>query len=798
MMHTLSSAFSLFTTYARAGRVLNLKSPGSTRHVSVSERDSILSIVRHAISDGLGVPIDVDVSLTRDVLRALPEMARRRASREGLKRPSENARAAKVFAATIEANWMPDTRRPVGSPMLVPRDANDCPAGFRDLYDALNAFIGGSKENLKWRSMRGAFLDFAKLAVANGCTSPEMVTDRAQFDRWAADLEIARRHHLLSGWRKTIAVAGRPLPTLHQTIRHESDGLSGIEGLPAELRGLSTYEIIAHYDNDLKTLRDKYVTERDPSPATKEKLDSTLSWLLAQRVRGGVKLEALKDNPTNLLGLFEPQATGKRAATEADRLLEKHTGIMTSTTVHEAPMQAILTVASVKSSCASSLLMVKENNVVKDAVWFTAALRSRFDILVILLTDTFGNAMAASGVDTQVVRWARIQAEIARLRDHMAKHNKSVGDLTNHQDKGRLLVTWPQLVCLGLPALRRRAQVAKNAFEMHEAKVGKSDTRTGKRLWLAYEKCLFEYILFGIICADAMRVSNYTGGVCGVTERANFQIAYRRDADCRPIGINRVNIEWRRDDVPLQRLKKREHNDPSNRKRSKALESGLLDLDLLWDYVSTVRSARLLRRGFITGALDLDTDRFAMFIVACSGPLKKENNPTAHASEDVLSDCFGETLHWVCVEVLKLNERPNLLPEQIIPSWADLQSIKQHKDTDIDRYRALSRWKAVFGAHVIRNLYNVYFGRLRQNEPQAMRATDDTRETLDRNYSVYAEGMNELLHTTGMTNPHWFDAVIDAIIRPQHGHERWSAFWKNFNPANPSAALIHLEVPRAA
>ena len=794
-MNTLEKDITIFQSYCRTGRVPDLQSPEKTRKLGKPEMQAITSIVRHAISHGLEVPLGADVQITDDILRELPQMARRRAEREELARPAEHARAAKVFAQTIQLARGADPRRPVGAPALVALNAADVPEGFRGMYDALDDLV---TKDRKWRSMRGAFRDFAILFTRNGVSVPQGVTSREQFEGLAeaAGLSGKRRNHLLSAWRKARSASSRDdLPDLKHGTRAASAGLSGCDYVPESLRLRPFAEQVQQLAPDLAAMRDEYVKLKDPAPETLKGVDGALSWLVAEHIRVAAERSGEEKVDLSFLEHLDPlddfltQHEAPVELTAAQRL--RASKYPSTAAPGISRMRHLLDRAAVNSSGRSDLLMKHEGKTVQGAVWYTQALFHDLAAIRRVLYEFCGRSLEVSAAPDEREKWQRAQAEYTAIMASMKAHNKILGSLANHRDKGRLHATWPQLVFLGLPALKARVVTAREAWKDCGRKTGNLDSRRRRTLRLVYEERMIEYIVFAVLLADAMRIANYAGALVGNSERAHFQITFVRDGDGKPTGIKSVRIVFRRNDTPLVRLKKRDRTDITDREREKYLEPGLVDFELLWDYLTDIRPARLRRRG-IKGAeeFSIEQDAFALFVAGRNGPNKQ--NRSGGFTTDALANIFGRTLHWVCVAVLRLNEREGLLAEEIIPSWRELENVAQWKATDLEKYERLSRWKALFAPHIVRNLYNVYFHGVRGNSVRAMKTTDDTLRTLVACYSVYSEDIERHMHDHGPSNPRWFDAAVDEIMRPPRPGDDWRAFWRALDPWKPEKAVTAL------
>ena len=801
-MPTLSARIDRFRALSTTGRVPRLDGKG-TRSIGVSEMQSLLSLVRHTVWWTLGAVEGADPEVDDDTLSTLEVDARRRGETQEMARKTrdEMIRACRVFANALLNGDQGPARRPVGSPALVPVSRDSVPPGFAPLYDTLAAYVVDG--HLQWRAMRGAFRDFARLAVANGCTVPESVIGRAQFDTWAdaAGIDTKRRQHLISGWHKAIDVSGRTnLANLRVTLSGQSKGLSGCALVPVSLRRASDIDTLVAIAPKFAAARATYLAATDLAPDTKKSLDRTLSWIAAELLRDGRTLAQVQAMaPLSLL--LERVSDGARAEGQvdlADEFMDAPNGGDKQGGATVCVLLHLFRRASQASSNASHLWLERNGERV-DGPWFTERAQQEVSAFKQLCKLVYGTKLSASKSAKDRDVWRTAETAFKETLDAMRAHNRLAGAVMGARDKSILDVTWVQLLFVVLPELRRRAYTARSLALRHEQLRGSLSTRRGTTLAIAYEDAVIDYLVIAILLADAMRIANYAGATAGIGRRAHFRPRFRLNGEGVPCGLSSVEVVWRRDDLPRPRLKKRNKADTdATRERKKVLEPGIVDHALLWDYLAHIRPARLVRRGIIPSlaAFDVQTEQFPFFIARVAGPKRKMDD--GYWGEDSLSARFGQVLHAACIDILRLNEREALLPEELIPTWADIRAAQQYKETDPARYERLTEWRGIFSAHIVRTLYNTYWYGVRSNPVQAMSTTDDTLDVITADYLRYSARLASRTHLQTPENPNWYNALVDAIMRPARATDNWAAFWAAFIPWQPERALAALTAAKRA
>ena len=352
---------------------------------------------------------------------------------------------------------------------------------------------------------------------------------------------------------------------------------------------------------------------------------------------------------------------------------------------------------------------------------------------------------------------ATAEAEFTAFRRMMKEDNKKKSMIGQKPKEALLeLGTYPVLLFLGLPALRKRALLRRE--EYHGALIRNAE-RPNCRSVLdaenAYHQALLDYILFAVFLADGLRLANYSHARLGQAERHAGKVC--RKAGCgelvesfthiKPIldtaGERLLNVQtcFFGDDHGAVKLKMAKMADGNWRSRPHFLRPGLVDYDLLLDYLTIARPRNLARQGLIDSpaAYDLRTDieewHFSLFV----SPLRSTNPyraVTGAYSPGHVSYRFGRILHWIFTVVLGRELAPYDSPE------------------------LRKEYPRLFGPHGGRLEAGTYlFGILNRPE-QAMAFLNDTLETVKKRYSVVEASM---VHKRGWEAPHYFDALFSRV-----------------------------------
>jgi hypothetical protein len=175
------------------------------------------------------------------------------------------------------------------------------------------------------------------------------------------------------------------------------------------------------------------------------------------------------------------------------------------------------------------------------------------------------------------------------------------------------------------------------------------------------------------------------------------------------------------------------------RERPHLLRPGLVDFDLLTDYLTKVRAARLAKRGLIASPSEYDLENdvnnlhFALFV----SPLPSKNPyraVTGAYSPQTIEGRFAKILHWICVTVLG----------RTVPSM------------ESDEFKL--QYTRIFAPHVTRLLAGSYIFGIRGRADIAQSLLNDTLTTIQKSYTVVEADM---MHKFGWEAPRFFDDLFD-------------------------------------
>jgi hypothetical protein len=329
--------------------------------------------------------------------------------------------------------------------------------------------------------------------------------------------------------------------------------------------------------------------------------------------------------------------------------------------------------------------------------------------------------------------------------------------LDNRKGKERLLnlVTFPMVLCLGIPALRRRALTLRD--EWYAAMLRHRDRHDHPQILRteeAYDRALTGLMIFSVITADGLRLANYTGARLGhlgrermVEDKAPDGTVIRSYCHIHPVlnasknGLVGIETNFYGDDNPSVKLKiDKVPGSDEWRQHPHWLRPGIVDMELMWDYLTRTRAKRLAQQGLIASAEEYDIERdinewhFALFISDTPSSSAYESATGAYTHQAV-SDIYGRMLHWICTEVLGRE----------LPEYG--QQLKR-------------LYRAVFSAHSSRLLAGTHLYGVLQRETEAATLLNDTRRMVERRYSVAEASM---IHKRGWEHPRFFDDLFKRI-----------------------------------
>lgn len=783
-MPTLRDAIATFDGAAAAGRIVNRKTrrPGP---FPKSRRDPLLSNVRaalrHALQAAHGDRCISDEALEATELApflpALPDHAFFAAEAEKRGDPGKERSNVRLFVSVV-------TGRDVTVPRAATRTEDALPGWVR-LYDALQADAAATG---KRRNYGAALLRFQNLALANGVACPEELPDSLDVIRaWADRVGRGKKetYYELNAYRRAADLVGDDtLPRLWVVIDEDGQGIRSLPDYPARLRSagvtappleVDTVTLVTALAPRLGAALKAVIAKgrsQGLSPAWERTMADTASWAAASLVR------LLKHHPDAAVSLatvtwYDLWVRRVRVAVatdvEQDAQLAELLGDAAGPGGQEDQVliRRIVDMSARRSYENSPLVLVDSAHEEDEVPVYTQKMQQHLENCYVIAHRYFGEALANRAPE----KWVPVRVAYEELCTHAERYN-ATRYLRGRKAKGRLLVTYPQVVCMGLPYLRGRVVRARRAMEERRATPGGLETRDAQKVVEDYHEALREYVVQALIIDDGLRVKNYTGAVAGV----HVVIDPVRGSDGLWRGIRSVRTRFAGLDDHSVSLKIGTTKDLAERTRERPLSPGVVDFELLFEYWMLTRPRALVKAGLLpsVGAFDPDQDGFAVFVCPKpTGGQRQDARWKGNLTEDTLSNLFGRGLHRIAVEVLG----------RTLPAFDDPELTVE--------YRAL------WAGHVSRLILGSYLGGLRGDWTEACYLTNDSEATLRKNYVALADWYRERLHVAGPENPRHFDAVVDRILE-RRPDDRWAAFWDGFDPDRPTVALPLLdEVPPA-
>lgn len=348
--------------------------------------------------------------------------------------------------------------------------------------------------------------------------------------------------------------------------------------------------------------------------------------------------------------------------------------------------------------------------------------------------------------------------------DHMNRVNAKRGVLGRRLDKTVSLdyVTYPLAVCIGLPALAAKARrLGKHFFAACERHGYDLQSRAVRSAARRYDKVLTEYMVTAVYLADGLREKNYVyarvgkeGLVARLTDAGGADLDpththFWPEIDRESGEIVGLRTFFTGDDHRLPRLKIRYRSSKTKEIRTRKwhIRPGLVDFDLLNEYMQGTRPRNLFYQGLIKSVddyslrRDIDEWNFAMFVSPSSSKHDYRRTTGAY-SPGQLAAMVRRSLHWMAKDVLGNGD----LPELDSPEWRE-------------------RFERVLTGHITRSMIASYWMGIRGQADLACDYTNDAEQTLREQYKRVT---TEQLHAEFIGKPDWmrpdhFDDVIDRI-----------------------------------
>jgi hypothetical protein len=753
----VTDAIARFRRAAKNGKVNNART-GEGVSLTPATEDAIVSTVSSAFRFAAGTDdltrIDYDT-----YAEVLPEWALADAETHGLSDASNRAARCRRFVRTVDGKQYKQTR---------PLSRVPLPAEWQSLGIVLHSAQFTQRRQNRQHSK------LVKLAMTLGplgIRSPHQLPDRVELKRLLtheAGLKTDDSNRLLSAFREIrqlAAASGQFFPDIDQCPATHERGLRSLPdivtrlakaGCSAGIDQVTTIRIIELLAPSWYQAMKAFMASKPrASEGWKRRLVYASSRMLAELARTAAG-DLATTHPTRLL--LEQVDTGEvievsvpggddwardlfgDAAVATD-------GSAAAKTVHIPLIARLATTSSSASSQNSCLRPVDD---LGEAFW-TETIQA--DVQIIGDMGLFaGSALFERHPDIR----QRAESDLAAFRKRM-RDEKELRSFGGRKGKEALLnlATFPMILFLGLPALRKRALLRRD--EMHAAMIRHPNAACHPKVVKAerrYHRALLKYVLFAFFYADGLRIANYSharlgsaskdaGMVtrpapCGTHVRSYTHVAPQLDRG----AITGVLTNFFGDDHPRVKLKiDRVPGTRHWRTRPHWVRPGLLDFDLLLEYLNVVRPQNLERQALIPSAEDYDliTDihdlHFALFVspTASTDPYRAV---TGAYAPQTIAQIFGRTLYWVLTEVLG----------RTLPPYGS-DELKQ-------------KYPRLFGPHIVRLQAGSFIYGILGRVAEAQTLLNDTLQTVERRYTVVEATM---VHKTGWEAPHFFDKLFERV-----------------------------------
>jgi hypothetical protein len=459
---------------------------------------------------------------------------------------------------------------------------------------------------------------------------------------------------------------------------------------------------------------------------------------------------------------------------EQDDQLAQYGIVGGATVAHHSLIRRVLDSTARRSYEISHLRLFNPEHETDAVPGYTDSLLQNFEMAFVVTNRFFGTRMHQQRPEL----WAQATMEYDSLARHTADYNKP-RILLGRKAKGKLEITWPQLVCMGLPYLARECYRLRRDLGDRQSRIGHLESRHSQVLINSYCDALTTYALVALLTDDGLRVKNYSGALSGV----HVRVTPSTSPDGTWLAIDEIRTNFTAVDSHSVALKSKKVTNGDHNWRSRRVTPGIVDHNLWFDYWTLARPRALVAAGLLprVEAFDPATDDFAVFITPRPSAGQVGDYLLARAegrtpewrgnlSEDMVSDAFGEALHRICVEVLGRK----------LPRWGSDELVKE--------YRGL------FGGHIVRLMLATWFGGVCNNWEAATYRTNDEEVTLKRHYVHLSAWAKEREHREDPEGLRWFEKGLDRVLKMRSADDaRWSQFWHAFDPADPERALAWLD-----
>jgi hypothetical protein len=336
----------------------------------------------------------------------------------------------------------------------------------------------------------------------------------------------------------------------------------------------------------------------------------------------------------------------------------------------------------------------------------------------------------------------------------MKKHNATVS-FGDRKAKSKLLalITLPQILCLGLPALRAHVLARRASWKKALLRYDDPVHPRVQEQEATYDRWLFRYLAFAVFVADGLRLANYSGARLGPMGRDRL---VARTADDGTLVQSYTHVEpkldtagcligvrtnFYGDDHASVKLKiPKVAGSDEWREREHWLRPGVVDMELLHDYLVRARPKQLVSAGLLGHVSDYSLPQdivewhFALFVspAASEDPYR---SVTGGYTPQAMSGTVGRMLHWMATEVLGRD-----LP----PYGAELKRL----------------YPRVISGHSTRLLLGTHLHGVLGRTSDAATLLNDNPRVVERRYSVVEASM---MHRFGWEHPRFFDDYFTRI-----------------------------------
>lgn len=809
-MPTFRDAIAIFRARAAAGEVKNRKT-GKTGKFADSRIAPILTNVTAAVRRAarafhggrdLGEAELLDVEL-EPLFSTLPFHSEQAAIKDERVGPKKEASNVRLFVSVVTGFDVKSGRQPVKKTRVL--------GGWRPLYDAVEA--AGKAGRLKdgtVKSYKRGVRRCAELMLAHGIGRPEDMPDDAdRIQAMGVALKWSRKEIacVMSAYRGAADLAGLThLPRAHEIVDRNGMGIKSLTDFPARLasagytgdpRTIDTLEAVKVLAPDLgHALEDVLRAGRTAGMSStwvKFRLKAA-NWFVASVLRGDVPGISDEDLRTlTWLDLWIVTRDVPAPVNVVRSAQQARYGAPRGAMEHRPIIRFALDASAPRSYQNSHLHLAGHARAAQEAEAvpvYTQQLTVNIDAIWSITAAVFGPSDDATGVETSNPElWKQAEEAVRATKKAIVKLNKT-RSLAGRKKKDKLPITYPQMMCMGLPYLMQRCHELREAISARLLLAGNLDSRSSIALQNRYNEALREYVVALMLCDDGLRRANYANATVGL----QILPIWRRDGNGRIVGLEGLRTEWSGYDHALVKLKVDKKGYRENR-RGRDITPAFLDKVLLWDFWTQTRVDFLVSAGLLESAeqYDIETDTFAFLptprpkpgqivdyyteqaryaaelaAVAAGDATVRPTPPVwrGHVSEDMLSEYFGRAVHRVCRHVLKKSD----LPE------------------DYDDPRMVEEWRGLFSGHATRLMLSCYFGGMRNNWAQAVWLTNDEEKTLRDHYIALQANFNDVMNADDWRRPTWFDAVIDRAL-DRHPGDDWAAFWRTFDAMRPGECL---------